>query len=355
MTIANRILPEHAHADLAGYLQSGGGAGLRAARAADSTDVLAELAASGLRGRGGAGFPIATKWNTVRSFASPLLHTSIVINAAEGEPGTFKDRAILRANPYAVLEGALIAAHVLDARSVVVATKASFSTEIARLRSAIAEIRAAGWCGDVVVQIVEGPSAYLFGEETALLEVIDGRPPFPRIAPPFRRGVVEVVDSRADAEFPSSESARVQMAELEGQSVAPPVLVNNVETFANVPGIVARGAAWFRSMGTSESPGSVVCTVTGAVRTPCVLEVEMGTSLADLLAHAGGMADGIALSMVLAGVSGGIVVPDQLATPLTYEAMAATGCGLGSAGFIVVGDDVGPVSVAAGVSRFLAN
>jgi NADH-quinone oxidoreductase subunit F len=354
MTITDRVLPARPHADLDSYIAAGGGAGLQAARLANPTDVIDELAASGLRGRGGAGFPTATKWRTVRSFASPLLHTTVVVNAAEGEPGTFKDRAILRSNPYAVIEGALIAAHVLDARSLVVATKAAFTTEIEHLLSALAEMRAAGWFEGVAVGVVEGPSAYLFGEETALLEVIDGRPPFPRIAPPFRRGVVEVVASRAVADPSSGEAASVQMAELEGQSIAPPVLVNNVETLANVPGIIARGASWFRSIGTAESPGSVVCTVTGAVSHPCVVEVAMGTTLGEVIAAAGGMTAGRALRMVLVGVAGAVVTPEHLDTGLTYEAMADIGSGLGSAGFIVVGDDVAAVSVAAAVSHFLA-
>jgi NADH:ubiquinone oxidoreductase subunit F (NADH-binding) len=160
--------------------------------------------------------------------------------------------------------------------------------------------------------------------------------------------------SRADADSASAQAASVQMAELEGQSIAPPVLVNNVETLANVPSIVALGAAWFRSIGTAKSPGSVVCTVTGAVRRPCVLEVEMGTTLDELLALAGGMVGGLRLRLVLVGVSGAVVTADRLSTALTYEAMADIGSGLGSAGFIVVGDDVDALSVAAGVSRFLA-
>ena len=169
-----------------------------------------------------------------------------MVNAAEGEPGTFKDRSIIRANPYAVIEGALIGARVMDAKSVVIATKETFTDEVARLREAIAEVGAAGWLGDIDIQIVEGPSEYLYGEETALLEVIDGRPPFPRIAPPFRRGVVEVVKTEGDADSGSGLAADVQMAGTEDDSAAPPVLVNNVETMANVPAIIAKGAAWFK-------------------------------------------------------------------------------------------------------------
>ncbi len=191
-----RVLPAEPYTSLSEYVAAGGGEGLRAAGTVSADTIIEELAASGLRGRGGAGFPTGVKWRTIRSFASPVLLTSVVVNAAEGEPGTFKDRAIIRANPYAVIEGALIAARAMDSRSVVIATKAGFSDEVARLRAAVAEITAAGWVGEVDVRIVEGPDEYLYGEETALLEVIDGRPPFPRIAPPFRRGIVEVVSAR---------------------------------------------------------------------------------------------------------------------------------------------------------------
>ncbi len=351
----NNVLPSEPYRSLDDYLAAGGGLGLSAARAVSSETVIEELVASGLRGRGGAGFPTGVKWRTVKSFASPLLHTSVVVNAAEGEPGTFKDRAILRANPYAVLEGALIAAIAMDARSIVIATKAAFTEELARLRSAVAEVVAAGWCGDIDVRFVEGPSEYLFGEETAMLEVIDGRPPFPRIAAPFRRGVVEVVQTRGDAESGSGLSANVQMAQTEGQSMAPPVLVNNVETMANVPAIIARGAAWFRAIGTTESPGTIVCTVTGAVQRPGVREVAMGTTLRAVIDLAGGgVQAGRRVVAVMVGVSGAVLVPDQLDVALTYESMASIGSGLGSAGFIVVGDDLEPVSVAAGVSHFLA-
>ena len=192
---SNRVLPSEPYGSIAEYVAAGGGKGLAAARAVDAETVIGELTASGLRGRGGAGFPTGVKWRTIKSFASPLLATSVVVNAAEGEPGTFKDRTIIRANPYAVIEGALIAAWAMEAKSVVIATKAAFGEEIARLQSAIAEVGSAGWSGDVEIRVADGPAEYLFGEETALLEVLDGRPPFPRIAPPFRQGIVEVVDA----------------------------------------------------------------------------------------------------------------------------------------------------------------
>jgi NADH:ubiquinone oxidoreductase subunit F (NADH-binding) len=349
----SRVLPDEPYRSLGDYLAVGGGKGLTAARAVAPDVVIDEVEASGLRGRGGAGFPTGVKWRTVRSFESPLLHTSVVVNASEGEPGTFKDRTILDRNPYAVLEGALIAAHAMGARGVVIATKATFVDELTRVRSAIAEVVAAGWCQDVSISVTEGPSEYLFGEETGLLEVIDGRPPFPRIAPPFRRGVVEVVASQATADSGSGLAADVQMAELDGQSAAPPVLVNNVETFANVPSILALGAAWFRELGTAGSPGTIVCTVSGAVTHPGVHEVPMGTTLRSLLRLAG-VDDTSEVLAVLVGVSSPVITADGLDTPLTYEDMSAAGTSIGSAGFIVVGRATEPLAMAAGIARFLS-
>ena len=352
---AYRVLPPKPYDSLAQYLEAGGGKGLEAARAVDAETIIGELAASGLRGRGGAGFPTGEKWRTIKSFASPLLRTSVVVNAAEGEPGTFKDRSIIRANPYAVIEGALIGARAVDAKSVVIATKTAFTDEVGRLREAIAEVTAAGWIGDIDIRVVEGPSEYLYGEETALLEVIDGRPPFPRIAPPFRRGVVEVVTSAGDADSGSGLPANVQMAGTQDDSAAPPVLVNNVETMANVPAIIAKGATWFKSLGTAESPGTIVCTITGDVTHPGVFELPMGTPLRVAIdTAAGGVLRGVDVGIVLVGVSSAVLTADQLDTKLSYEAMKAIGSGLGSAGFIVIADGTDPVSVAAGVSRFLA-
>lgn len=350
----HRVLPFEPYGTLAEYVAAGGGHGLAAARAVAPEIIIDELAASGLRGRGGAGFPTGEKWRTIKSFASPLLSTSVVVNAAEGEPGTFKDRAIIRDNPYAVIEGALIAARAMDAQSVVIATKAAFTDEAARLRTAIAEAASAGWLADVEIRVVEGPSEYLYGEETALLEVIDARPPFPRIAPPFRRGIVEVVQSEGDAESGSGLPANVQMAGTENDSAAPPVLVNNVETMANVAAIIANGADWFRSIGTVESPGTIVCTVTGAVQHAGVFEVAMGTPLRQVIDSAGGVQEGKGLRAVMVGVSSAVLTPAQMDTELSYEAMAAIGSGLGSGGFIVIADDTAAVSVAAGASRFLA-
>jgi NADH:ubiquinone oxidoreductase subunit F (NADH-binding) len=283
-----------------------------------------------------------------------VLPTTVVVNAAEGEPGTFKDRTIIRIDPYQVLEGALIAARVVGARRVIVATKRGFAREVTRLRAAITEVTAAGWCDDVTIDVFEGPHSYLYGEETALLETVDGRFPFPRIAPPWREGVDEVVEHDDDVATGSGLSAHVEMATADGETAAPPALVDNVETLANVAHILARGADWFRTEGTDQSPGTIVCTITGATQRHGVGEVLMGTTLRDAIEEiGGGTRPGRRIRGVLPGVSNAIIPADALDTPLSYEAMAAMGSGLGSAGFIVFDDADDVVAVTAAASRFL--
>lgn len=331
---------------LADYVDAGGGRGLEAARAAGGEAVIAALEASGLRGRGGAGFPTGTKWRTVVDNRSPDLPSTVVVNAAEGEPGTFKDRAILRANPYSVLEGALIAPTVVGADGVVVATKASFLDELGLVRAAIAEVRREGWADGIDLYVAEGPDAYLFGEETGLLEVLGGRPPFPHIAPPFRHGL------EAGAGTGDGSAGDVPMAG--GGGVAPPTLVNNVETLATVPGIVSEGPDWFRAVGTEESPGMVVCTVTGSAERHGVSAFPLGTPLRDVLDGIGGPGTAERAVAVMSGVANALLPADRLDTPVSYEAMAAAGSGLGSAGFIVFDDTVDLVAVAHGVSQFLS-
>jgi NADH-quinone oxidoreductase subunit F len=357
MTTVHRVLYPEPVGSLDEYVQQhDGGEALVAARKVEPEVLIAELEASGLRGRGGAGFPTGTKWRTVAEHRSEALPATVVVNAAEGEPGTFKDRTILRTNPYPVLEGALIAARAVGADQVVFATKATFTTEVQRLRTAIDEAQAAGWIeAGVSVKIFEGPSEYLYGEETALLEAMAGRQPFPRITPPFRRGVDEVVDTHDEATSESGLSAPINMAGPTGDDVAPPTLVDNVETLANVPQIVARGAAWFRELGTDDSPGTIVCTVTGSVKRPGVGEVPLGTPLREVIeAVAGGPRHGRTIRAVLSGVASGFVTGDELDTPVSYEAMQEIGSGVGSGGFMVFDDADDITAVAAGVSRFLA-
>jgi NADH-quinone oxidoreductase subunit F len=355
MTIVHRVLYPHPIADLDEYLARGGGQGLETARKVEPVALIAELEASGLRGRGGAGFPTGTKWRTVAQNASPALPTTVVVNGAEGEPGTFKDRTILRIDPYQVVEGALIAARAVAAASIIFGLKQSFGEEVARLRRAIDEVVAAGWAEGIEFDVFEGPNEYLYGEETALLETIDGRYPFPRIAPPFRRGVTEVVDTAEEATSGSGMAAPIEMAGPGGDQVPPPTLVDNIETLANVPKIIARGADWFRTEGTEESPGTIVCTVTGSVQRHGVAEVQMGTPLREVITEiGGGTVEGRRIKGVLPGVAQGFIPESLLDTPVSYEALAAIGSGLGSAGFIVFDEDDDMTAVAAGVSRFLA-
>src|SRR5581483_9805711 len=198
MSLVHRVLPPDPIATLDEYVTARGGRGLEAARAMSQEEIVAVVDASGLRGRGGGGFPTGRKSRTVIENGSESQRPTVVVNGAEGEPGTFKDRTILRLDPYRVLEGALIAALAVGADEVVVALKRTFTREVKRVRAAIAELDAAGWTEGIKVSVFEGPSEYLYGEETALLEVLDGRLPFPRIAPPYRRGIDEVVQTPAD-------------------------------------------------------------------------------------------------------------------------------------------------------------
>jgi len=355
MTLVHRVLHPRPTRSFEEYRRKGGGLGLAAALRVDPLSLIEELDASGLRGRGGAGFPTGRKWRTVRENRSSTEPSTVVVNGAEGEPGTFKDRTILSNDPYQVLEGALIAARAVDADQVIFALKRSSRDQVARVRKAIEDARAAGWAEGIEVLVFEGPSEYLYGEETALLETIDGRYPFPRIAPPFRRGVREIVEFDADVASGSGLAAHVEMAGPSPEAVAPPTLVNNVETLANVPRIIARGAAWFRTEGTDASPGTVVCTVTGRTLRHGVGEVILGTSLREVIhAIGGGPRPGRRIKAVMSGVSNALIPASLLDTPVSYEALAGIGSGLGSAGFIVFDETTDMAAVAAGVSRFLA-
>jgi len=334
VALVHRVLYPQSILSLDEYITRGGGKGITAAHAMEPAAIIEMVLASGLRGRGGAGFPTGRKWQTVAANSSVQNPAAVIVNGAEGEPGTLKDRTILRNNPYSVVEGALIAARAVAADLVIFATKQSFEGEVERIRSAIDEADALGWSEGVELLVFEGPDEYLYGEESALLETIDGRWPFPRVVPTFRRGL----RSTAAVETPDA-----------------PALVNNTETLANVARIVARGPAWFRTVGTPESPGTMVCTITGYTRKHGVGEVMMGTPLGEVIDEiGGGPLEGRKIKAVMSGVANGIITADKLDTPVSYEGMAAIGSGVGSGGFIVFDDSVDMTSVAAGVSRFLA-
>jgi len=334
MTLVHRVLYPRPILTLDEYLTRRGGEGIAAARQMEPAAIIERVLAAGLRGRGGAGFPTGLKWQTVAGNRTDMAPSTVIVNAAEGEPGTLKDRTILRRNPFLVVEGALIAARAVGADMVIFGLKETFSGEVERLGDAVEEAEEAGWSEGVDLRVFEGPDEYLYGEESALLETIDGGWPFPRVVPTFRRGV--------------HAGGNVNVAE-------GPALVNNTETLANVARIIARGSTWFRSLGTEESPGTIVCTITGDTQHHGVGEVQMGTPLWEVIEDVGGgPRDGRTVKAVLAGVANGIIPGDQLDTPLTYEAMRAIGSGVGSGGFIVFDDTADMAAVAAGVARFLA-
>ena len=311
--------------------------------------MLDELDRAGLRGRGGAGFPAGRKWRSVASGGAELGDRYVVANGAEGEPGTFKDRPLLRANPYQVLEGLSVAATVVGAREAFVAVKASFGPEIEALERALREMADASLLCDAPVSLVAGPEEYLFGEEKALLEVIEGNDPMPRWLPPYVHGLYATTPQEGWSA--SSGAVDVDDAARVGSN---PTLVTNVETLANVPLIVTRGAEWYRTIGTRETPGPLICTVVGDVTRAGFAEVEPGTTLREVIDRVGGgVGSGRQVKAVLSGVSNPVLPAAQLDAPVSYEGLAAAGGGLGSAGFIVYDDTRNAVAVAQMVSRFL--
>jgi len=340
MALVHRVLYPQPILSLDEFLARGGGKGIKAASQVGPAALIETVAASGLRGRGGAGFPTGRKWQTVSENHRPDVPSTVIVNAAEGEPGTLKDRSILRRNPYVVVEGALIAARAVGADLVIFAMKRSFGGEVDRVQAAVEEAEMAGWTEGTQVVVFEGPDEYLYGEESALLDTIDGGWPFPRIVPTFRRGI---------------GASKAAVAHMDPDAPVAPALVNNTETLANVARIVARGPAWFRTMGTEESPGTMVCTITGHTQHHGVGEVQMGTPLREVIEEiGGGPRPGRTIKAVVSGVANGIIPGDLLDTPLTYEALRAIGSGVGSGGFIVFDDTADMPAVAAGVARFLA-
>jgi NADH:ubiquinone oxidoreductase subunit F (NADH-binding) len=340
------LLPAAPIETLDDYLAAGGGEGLERARQLGPAQTVKELSLSGLRGRGGGGFPTGRKWSTI--LRATGTHNYVVANGAEGEPATFKDRALMRANPYAVVEGIAIATRTVGAREAFIALKGSFATERDRMTRALEEMQDAGLLGDIPVTMVAGPDEYLFGEEKALLEVIEGREPLPRLFPPYEHGLFATApQSGWEAHEPESGHTGVHQSN--------PTLVNNVETLANVTHVLARGAEWFRSMGTDESPGHVIVTVVGDVHRAGVREVELGATLRSVIEEiGGGPRAGRRVKAVISGIANAVVTaPDQLDTPVSYEGMQRAGTGLGAAGFAVFDDETCMVEVARAYSRFL--
>jgi NADH-quinone oxidoreductase subunit F len=345
----NLLLPARVHESLGDYLATGGGQALAVAREQGAAWVLDELDRAGLRGRGGAGFPTGRKWRSVASGGAALGDRYVVANGAEGEPGTFKDRPLLRANPYQVIEGLTVAATVVNAREAFIAVKATFRREIDALERALREMADANLLCDAPITLIAGPEEYLFGEEKALLEVIEGNDPMPRWLPPYLHGLFATTPqegwSAGTGPVDADDAASV------GSN---PTLVSNVETFANVPLIMRRGADWYRTLGTPETSGPLLCTVVGDVTHAGYAEIEPGVTLREVIDRiGGGVRSDRAVKAVLSGVSNPALSSAQLDATVSYEGLAAAGGGLGSAGFIVYDASRSMVSVARMVSRFL--
>jgi NADH:ubiquinone oxidoreductase subunit F (NADH-binding) len=321
-----------------------GGLGVARAQALGPAGTRQEVLRSGLRGRGGGGFLTGRKWEGVAG--GPPGRRFVVVNGAEGEPGTFKDRALLRANPYQLVEGLVIAAFAVGAEEAFVCLKARFEEERAAVTRAVAELQEAGICSDCRVSVVAGPDEYLYGEEKAMLEVIEGKAPLPRWFPPHEHGLFATV--------PSSGWEAGAGVRAGGGAESNPTLVNNVETLSTVPHVLARGADWFRTLGTEASPGTVVATVVGDVVAPDVGEVELGTPLRAVIDAVGsGLPPGRTVKAVLSGVANPVVTAEQLDVPVSYEGFQAIGSGMGSAGFVVYDDTACMVQAALICSRFL--
>jgi NADH-quinone oxidoreductase subunit F len=280
--------------------------------------VIREIIASNLVGRGGAAFPTGRKWEAVRT--QPAQPHYLVCNADESEPGTFKDRVLLTEDPFAIVEAMTIGAFATGAENGFLYIRAEYPLAYERMQGAIAQARAAGLLGENIlgrglrfdIEIRRGSGAYICGEETALFESIEGKRGEPRNKPPF----------------PVSYG-------LFGK----PTVMNNVETFANIPAIVLDGGAAFAKVGTAQSTGTRLFCLSGTVREPGVYEVPFGTKLSALIGMAGGVPEGRTLKAVLlGGAAGGFVRADELDITLTHEDTRATGTTLGS-GVVMLFDE----------------
>lgn len=285
-------------------------------------DVTQVVKASGLRGRGGAGFPTGLKWTFVDNENWPHY---VVPNADESEPGTFKDREIMEGNPFQFLEGIALAAFAIQANDAYIYLRGEFWQIAETLDQQIAELEAAGLLGDNLfdtdysLRIFThlGAGAYICGEETALLESMEGKLGQPRLRPPF----------------PPSYG-------LYGK----PTVVNNVETLTNVPFIVSRGSDWYRSIGTEQSTGPKIFSLSGNVNKPGNYELPLGTPFRELIfEHGGGIPDGREIKAIMAaGASSSLIIANEIAldTPMDYESVPNVGADLGSASIIVIDDSV---------------
>jgi bidirectional [NiFe] hydrogenase diaphorase subunit len=290
-------------------------------------EVVEAIVKSGLRGRGGAGFPTGLKWGTVAKSPGPKKY--VICNADEGDPGAFMDRSVLESDPHSVLEGMAIAAHAVGADQGFIYVRAEYPLAIARLQIAIKQAKQLGLLGGGIfespfnfnIDIRIGAGAFVCGEETALMASVEGKRGQPRPRPPF-----------------PAESG------LWGC----PTLINNVETFANVPPIIRNGAEWFAGIGTEKSKGTKVFALAGKIKNTGLVEVPMGTPLREIVEEMGGGApDGGRIKAVqTGGPSGGCIPSQHLDTPVDYESLGKLGSIMGSGGMIVMDDSTNMVEIA---------
>lgn len=290
-------------------------------------DVVEVITNSGLRGRGGAGFPTGLKWSLVAKTQSD--RKFVVCNADEGDPGAFMDRSVLESDPHRVLEGMAIAAYAIGANQGFIYVRGEYPLAISRLKKAIQQAKRVGLMGsqifdsslDLRIDIRIGAGAFVCGEETALLGSIEGRRGTPRPRPPF----------------PAQSGVWGY-----------PTLINNVETMANIPSIIRNGAEWYAGIGTEKSKGTKVFALAGKISNTGLIEVPMGTPLRDIVEDiGGGVPDGGTVKAVqTGGPSGGCIPAEQFDTPVDYESLAKLGSIMGSGGMIVMDDTNNMVDVA---------
>jgi len=321
--------------NLPSYVAQGGYRGLARALGDMIPEAVVEAVVdSGLRGRGGAAFPTGVKWRACRSAAGEVKY--LIANADEGDPGSFVDRALMEGNPFALLEGMAIAAYAIGARQGYIYVRQEYPRAYSSLQEALAQAREAGLLGDKIlgtklsfdIKVVRGAGSYVCGEETALISSVEGRIGEPRVRPPFpvHKGLWDR-----------------------------PTVVNNVETLANVAEIIAQGADWYKGLGTKESTGTKVFSLSGAIRHPGLVEVPFGVTLRQLIFDlGGGLANGRPLKAVVTGGPMGSFVPAQfLDLAAAYETFQEEGFVLGHGSLIVLDDSSCVVDAARHLTAFL--
>ncbi|MGZ5452767.1 MAG: NADH-ubiquinone oxidoreductase-F iron-sulfur binding region domain-containing protein [Candidatus Aminicenantales bacterium] len=296
-------------------------------------EIVAEVSAAGLRGRGGAGFPTGRKWDLCRR--EPSAPKYLICNGDEGDPGAFMDRSVLEADPHAVLEGMIIGAKATGASRGFIYIRDEYPLAVSRIGIALRQAREMGLLGrdilgtgfDFDLEIVRGAGAFVSGEETALIASVEGQRAYPRQRPPY----------------PAQHG-------LWGQ----PTVINNVETWANVPAIIRRGAAWFSSLGTETSKGTKIFSLVGKINNTGLVEVPMGIRLRDIVfAIGGGIPKGRDFKAVqIGGPSGGCIPKELLDLPIDYESLTKAGAMMGSGGMIVMDEDTCMVDIALYFLRF---